>query len=209
MSNFPGSFDEATMPLTLEIVGDKASEALAKLASAGYEVHAGLTAELADQIMIMSLEPAIRKYCPKDCRERFKDRASTEQWLAKKRGTFLLLKKADDGSLTLAGYAWVGDAQSSHVPGGETTFALRIGENYQGQGLATPFSLLTLLGAEKLYGAQKIWLETWASNEGAVHIYHKLGFVDTDQEPSELVSADGDRQPDTRLYMILPDEIVS
>jgi ribosomal protein S18 acetylase RimI-like enzyme len=204
MSNFPDSFDEQTRLITEEVAGEKGGEALAKLDSLGYEVRAGLTAEYAEEISNMALEPLIQKYCPKDCSERFKDEASTRQWLSKQRAAFLLIKKSADGPPQLAGYAWVGASRSEHVPNGETTFALRVGQDHQGHGLAAPFSQLVLLAAARLNGAKNIWLETWNSNQGAVHIYHKLGFIDTDRQAGELAG-----QPDTRLYMALPDELLA
>lgn len=189
--NFPTTFAEATQPLPND-----------ELAAKRYEVHLGLTRAYAEAIIAMALEPAIREYCPNDSASRFANLAATEQWLSKGRAVFLLLKRTDDG-LQLAGYGWVGDGTSSHVPGGQTTFAIRIGEAGQGQGLATPYMRAILTAAVTIYGAQKLWLETWQSNGAAVHVYHKLGFVDVDQEPGERPTASGGTVADTRLYMQL------
>jgi ribosomal protein S18 acetylase RimI-like enzyme len=92
------------------------------------------------------------------------------------------------------------------VPGGETTFAIRVGEAGQGQGLATPFAWLIVVGAAQVYEARKFWLETWQSNEGAVHIYHKIGFVDVDSQNDTRPTTAGGEVPDTRLYMSLSDD---
>ena len=207
MTNFPDSFSEDTQQISAERLDETGAQAVQALAEKGYEVHAGLTSERAEAIMSMALEPAIREYCPNDCGGRFASIEATKQWLAKHRGTFLLLKRTEDG-LQLAGYGWVGLSESSHVPGGETTFSLRVGEIGQGQGLAAPFTQVILAGSAVLYGAKNIWLETWASNGGAVHVYHKVGFVDVDEEMTERPTTNGGAVPDTRLYMSFPNELL-
>lgn len=207
MTDFPDKFDETTQPLPDDL-GQAGNEAARQLAERGYEVRAGLTTELAGQILTMSQEPSIREYCPKDSGERFADLESTKRWLSKGRAMFLLLERSDGGKLDLAGYGWSGAASSRHVPDGEITFALRVGEAGQGQGLATPFSQLILSSTAILYGAKNIWLETWASNGGAVHIYHKLGFTDVDKQPDRRLLPDGGTADDTRLYMSLPNELL-
>jgi ribosomal protein S18 acetylase RimI-like enzyme len=206
MMDFPDKFDEATRSLP-DGLGPAGTEAVKKLAARDYEVQIGLTPELAGQILTMSQEPSIREYCPKDYGERFADRASTERWLEKKRVTFVLLKRQGD-ELSLAGYGWAGPGSSSHAPGGENTFAVRIGEAGQGQGLAAPFSWLIIAGSAVLFGARDFWLETWASNGGAVHIYHKIGFETVAEEPNERLTGDDQKTPDTRVYMSLPNELL-
>lgn len=207
MTSFPDQFDENTHPLP-DNLGRAGGEAVQQLAERGYEVRIGLTPELAEQILTMSKEPSIRKYCPKDSSERFADFESTKRWLSKGRAMFLLLKQSGDGKPGLAGYGWSGAGSSRYVPGGDITFALRIGEAGQGQGLATPFSQLILSASAAIYGAKNIWLETWSSNGGAVHIYHKLGFVDVDKQPDRRVLPDGGSAEDTRLYMSLSNELL-
>ncbi|MEK7594541.1 MAG: GNAT family N-acetyltransferase [Patescibacteria group bacterium] len=179
-----------------------------KLSERGYEVRVGLTPELADQIEVMARETSIREFCPNDSGGRFADRASMELWLSKQRATFVLINKIheNEDDLRLVGYGWVGLGTSPHVHGGETTFALRVGEAGQGQGLATPFAQLIIAGSAAIYGARNMWLETWQSNAAAVHVYHKVGFVDVNQEPSERPANNGDRVPDVRLYMSFPNE---
>lgn len=208
MIPFPDTFSESTQAVPEASLGEKGAEAVKKLADQGYEVHAGLTPELAQAISAMALEPSIRTYCPKDSSQRFADKASTERWLSKKRGMFLLLKRADNGSLSLAGYGWVGSGSNSRIPAGETTFALRIGEAGQGQGLATPFSWLIVAASAVLYGAHNMWLETWSSNAGAVHIYHKIGFVTVAEEPDKRPVPDAEAADDIRIYMSLPNELL-
>lgn len=173
-----------------------------ELASKGYEVWAGLTPEYAAQITHMAQEPSICEYCPNDSNSRFTDKAAAERWLAKGRGAFLLMKRGHD-DLILAGYGWSGPEASKHVPDGETTFALRISKPYQGQGLAAPFASAIINTSANLYGATNFWLETWQSNSGAVHVYHKIGFTDVDNAAAERSTKDGVIVPDTRLYMTL------
>jgi GNAT superfamily N-acetyltransferase len=209
MIDWPHQFNEASSPISTADLGTTGIEAAQKLAAQGYEVHIGLTPELADQILAMSRQPAIREYCPKDSSERFADRAATEHWLAGKgRAVFLLFKKTDDESLQLAGYGWSGPVSSSHAPGGETTFALRVGEVGHGQGLAAPFSWLIIAASAALYGARDFWLETWGSNGAAIHIYHKIGFETVDEEPGERLNTDGQKIADNRIYMLLPNNLL-
>lgn len=206
MTDFPDKFDE-NIRLLPDDLGEAGAEAVQKLAERGYEVQIGLTPELADQISTMSEEPSIREFCPKDCSQRFKDRTATENWLKKKRAVFMLLKR-DGGKLSLAGYGWAGPGSSRHAPGGEHTFAVRIGEAGQGQGLAAPFSWLIVAASAVLFGAKEFWLETWASNGGAVHIYHKIGFKTIDEQPDKRPANDGQTIADTRVYMSLPNDLL-
>lgn len=202
MSAYPTSLAGETIQLTAEMVG-LAAEAINQLAERGFEVHVGLTEAYAEAIIQMCLEPAIKEYCPNDYGQRFRDLSATRDWLSKGRAVFLLLKREGEG-LKLAGYAWTGSGTSSHVAGGETTFAIRIGEIGQSQGLATPFSQAVLAASARLFDAKNVWLETWQSNGGAVHVYHKVGFIDVDQTSSQRPSANGGTVADTRLYMSLP-----
>lgn len=203
MIDFPSSFSEMTEPLLPELLDAAGAAALRQLNERGYEVQSGLTPKLADQILTMSYEPSIREYCPKDSAQRFVDRAATIHWLSKKRAVFLLFERVDT-ELKLVGYGWAGVQTSAQVPGGESTFALRLGEAGQGQGLATPFAQTIMSASASIYGASNMWLETWASNGGAVHIYHKLGFITVVEKPDERPRSSGGIVPDTRLYMSLP-----
>lgn len=206
MSKFPTNYDQELNIINSDVLSAGAKQAALDLAEKGFEVRYGLTTEFADEIARMALEPAIKEYCPNDCGDRFANREATEKWLSKGRATYLLLKKDETGKLLLAGYGWVGASASSHVPGGETTFAIRVGEIGQGQGLAAPFSRLIIASSSKMFAADKYWLETWQSNGGAVHIYHKLGFEDIDSEADSRLNAEGQQVSDTRLYMSLPNE---
>ncbi len=201
MIPFPDSYDNELRPLPAEQMSEDGREAIESLKTKGYEVQTGLTPEYADAIAAMALEPSIKEYCPNDSGSRFINRQTTAEWLSKKRATFLLLHKSDNGQLELAGYGWVGAKQNPLIPGGETTFSLRVSENHQGKGLASPFSVSMLAAATAIYGAKHMWLETWESNGGAVHIYHKIGFQDVASKQEERPTATGQMVADTRLFM--------
>lgn len=198
---YPDSYDTELQPVPVEKMSEAGQQAVENLATKSYEVQAGITPEYADGISKLALEPSIQEYCPKDCSERFKDRQTTADWLSKGRAMYLLLQKGENGEMQLAGYGWVGAKTSSHVPGGETTFSLRIGEAHQGKGLATPFAVAMLAAAEVMYETPHMWLETWASNGGAVHVYKKMGFVTIEEVPAERPTRTGDKVADTRLFM--------
>lgn len=200
--SFPTDFVQSSTALTDQNLPECRAE-IARLADAGFEVQVGLTESYADQIIRLCQEPAIREFCPNDTGKRFKNLTSTANWLAKGRAAFLLVKKNADSDV-VAGYGWAGKATSAHVPQGQTTFAIRIGQAGQGQGLATPFAKIIMQVSAKLYGAKGFWLETWQSNGGAVHVYNKLGFKDVNQVDDERPSSNG-TVPDIRLYMSLVD----
>ncbi len=205
MNQFPNALAETPAELPIEKLGPAGKQAADELASAGYEVRLGLSRKYAADIIEMAKEPAIREFCPNDIGSRFKDLTATEQWLAKHRAVFLLVKKDADG-LRLAGYGWVGPAGSSHVPDGENTLAIRIGQIGQGQGLATPFTKLMADSSAVLYDAKNLWLETWQSNGGAVHVYHKAGFEDVAEAPAKRPTAAGGQVQDTRQFMSLSND---
>jgi ribosomal protein S18 acetylase RimI-like enzyme len=204
--NYPTQFSDQLQELPYDQLGPLAKQAYDQLKERGYEVKYGLTGQAADVIAHLVQEPAIKEYCPKDSSERFTDREATAKWLSKGRAAFLLIK-VDDQSVV--GYGWAGTGSSAKVPSGKVTFAIRIAKAGQGQGLATPYSRLILAGAATLYNAKDVWLETWQSNAGAVHIYRKIGAQDVDQEASQRPTSSGETVQDTRLYMTMPDELLN
>jgi RimJ/RimL family protein N-acetyltransferase len=205
VSDFPSEFTQQTTPFDESLFSEPDIELIHNLNEMGYEVHFGLTPGYADDISKMCLQPSIREYCPNDSGRRFTDLKATERWLSKGRAAFLLLKK-EAGDLRLSGYGWSGLEKNSRVMSGETTFALRIGEADQGKRLATPFCRLILAGTAAIYEAKEMWLETWSSDAAAVHIYHKIGFVDVGQVNDKRPTLSGQSVVDTRLYMSLPSD---
>ncbi len=207
MVSFPTDFTDKTEPLTKSL-GQPTDEAMDFLAGRGFVVLTGLDEALAKSISQLALQPHIRKYCPKDCTdERFANRQSTQRWLSRGHAFFVLAKKQKSGFKPV-GYGWSGPKKTNEVPQGETTFAVRLGQEGLGQGLAAPFSQIIVASTANKYGAKKIWLETWASNAAAVHVYKKLGFELVNQKPAKRSGADGSAVDDSRLYMLLPDELL-
>lgn len=202
MSSFPTSFDQDLHSLPEDSLSFEAKQAIAYLRDKGYEVKSGLTTAIAEEISIMTQEKSIREYCPKDGSERFSNLETTKEWLSKSRAMYVLLYQPAQGEPTLAGYGWVGAKTSDHVSGGQTTFSLRVSEKHQGKGLAAPFSLCMLEAADVEFSAPHMWLETWKSNGGAVHIYHKLGFTDVGESRDTRPSTTGTDVEDVRIYMI-------
>lgn len=199
---FPIDFDQSTEVLRPEFDNDT-NTAIEDLDRRGFSVRHGLTPAMVDQIAAMAKEEHIREYCPRDCTdERFATLVSTRAWLARGHAVFLLVKKDDNQPV---GYGWSGPKTSEEVPGGETTFAIRIAEAGLGQKLSWPFSQVILGATIKLYGAKSLWLETWESNQGAHRIYEKLGFKPVAKKPGSRPTADGGRAEDVRLFMSLPD----
>lgn len=206
MSSFPTDFDASTTKIGADLFASQADkEFLARLESAGFELHAGLTEAAASQLTKMALEPAIQEYCPNDSGSRFIDIDATRQWLQKGRAVFLVMKKQGT-ALQLAGYGWTGSGTTALIASGRTTFAIRVGELGQGKGLATPFARLIISASAVRNQAKDFWLETWASNAAAVHVYHKIGFVDVAQEMSERPSTKEGSLSDTRIYMTLSND---
>jgi len=208
MIDYPSTFSENILSLPTAGLSQDDQAALQQLADQGYGLYYGLTKQYAEAIIAMALEADIREYCPRDSAERFASLEATQQWLGKKRGMFLLLANSAGGQLELAGYGWAGAETSAEVTGGQTTFAVRIGQKHQGNGLATPFCRLIVDGAATMYGGRDFWLETWGSNGGAVHIYHKLGFETVAEKAAERPTADGSRVDDVRVTMKLANELL-
>jgi RimJ/RimL family protein N-acetyltransferase len=208
MKDLPESFHEVANPLRSGELGELCDEAIKRLAEQGYEVRLGLTPDYTRQIRVMAHEKAIKKYCPRDSSERFANEASTKTWLSKGRAAFLLIKKGSSDESNLVGYGWSGRGKSDYAPNSQSTFAIRIGEAGQGQGLATPFSQLVVFGSHAIYGIVGFWLETWESNGGAVHIYHKLGFKDVARVEGQRLDSSGGKESDARLYMTLANDLL-
>lgn len=210
MLEFPKDFVDQTRRLEPEDFTNQNDRDFVKLVQdKGFEFHHGLTRDYAEAIVRMAQEPAIKEYCPNDYSSRFSDMQAVREWLKKGRAVFLLIKREGDGGPQLAGYGWSGLGSSSFVERGKVTFAIRIGEVGQGQGMATPFARLIVAASALHYQAKDFWLETWASNAAAVHVYHKIGFVDVAQEPADRPSLEEGKVADTRIYMSLPNEALA
>ena len=204
--NYPTSFSENLIDIREFELSEHGSVAAEKLAVSGFYVSAGLRRRDVPEIGRLASSDPIREYCPNDYSpSRFLTEASTQEWLIKEREVFQL---RSIGSGVLAGYGWTGPDKHKLVPGGDTTFALRVSPEFAGRGLGTPFTGAILAGSIALFGDRKIWLETWESNAKAVKTYMRNGAkliaaVDGTRPtltPTED-AVDGSRLIDTRLYM--------
>jgi hypothetical protein len=200
MKAFPTSFSDE-----VDILGpdydSKTNQALSDLADRGFVILHGLTAELSEQIYRMAREKHIREYCPRDCtEERFGTTESTARWLSKGQAFFMLAKKTDSG-FDVVGYGWSAPKETDKIPRGQTTFAVRLGEAGLGQRLSLPFCKAILGATTGIYGVGNFWLETWASNAGAVHLYEELGFEKVTEVRGGRTTTDGLDIEDTRLFM--------
>lgn len=206
MSKYPTELYPTLLDIPVATLSNDANQSFSTLAEKGYIIKEGLTKEIIEQLQNIITEDSIREYCPKDQSERFTNVQIAENWMQKGRAFYVLLHAENNSSIiTIAGYGWIGEKQTSLVPGGETTFSLRISEQHQGNGLAGPFSACMLSAAQEKYGAKKLWLETWASNRGAVHIYHKLGFHNVAEKEDQRPSLVAPQINDTRIYMDIED----
>ena len=59
--NFPNSYDQTTTIVPAEKIGDIGTQDAQRLLDQGYEVHYGLTADFADDIAKLAVEPAIKE----------------------------------------------------------------------------------------------------------------------------------------------------
>ncbi len=200
MNDYPTTFADDVFAEQGNDLSDTAKQALARLSEKGYVVHTGLRRTDVAALHALSLQPSIREYCPNDCTKRFKDEQTTANWLEKGRLAVLLVHKKTGA---IAGYGWFGPGTSEHVPSGRETFGLRVSEDHQGNGLATPFLTVILDLAKQRYEVQQLWLESWQSNAGALHVYQKLGFVTVHTEPARRPTKNNATTPDTRVYMVL------
>ncbi len=203
MKDFPTKLAKVTTTLISGEYGEKCNESLNVLSQKGFEVHLGISEEFTDQLIEMAKEDAIKEYCPNDSETRFTNLETINKWLKKEKAVFLLVENNGD-ELNLAGYGWVGKEKNNQVDKGDVTFALRVGTSYQGKGLATPFSSVVIYGSNAIYGAQNIWLATWSSNAGAVHVYKKIGFEIVSATSSKRKTLNGNEVEDTRLLMTIP-----
>jgi len=177
--------------------------ALSTLREKGYTIGVGLPEDMIGSIRKMAQESSIQEYCLNDSTNRFKNKAAAAHWLSHGRVVFLLFRQTENGKKELAGYGWVGTKTHSRVAGGQATFAVRIGEAHQGLGLATPYTRAMLDAAIRVFDFNHLWLEAWASNANAIHVYQKLGLRVVAEQSDTRIRPNGEQVPDNRLYMEL------
>lgn len=198
MKKFPTTLGSEPSYVSSDSLGPSGKVALQSLHEKGYHIQIGILEADIPQLQALSLQASIRKYCPKDCTERFKDEPTVKKWLTKKRLVFLLKEKSTS---EVAGIAWTGPGTSSHIPGGKLTGGVRLSEEHQGKGLAAPFLRAELEYTQNEYSAELLWFECWESNAGAAHIYQKIGFEVVNTETAERPTPSGPSEQDTRIYM--------
>ncbi len=200
MKPFPTTLASSSSFMKPENVDKISAASLHELAEKGFAIQIGITESDISALQALSIQESIRKYCPKDCTERFKDKPTVEKWLTKKRLVFLL-KESSSGKL--AGIAWAGPGTSPYIPLGKITGGVRLSEHFQGLGLATPFLAVALEHTREKYTEELIWYECWESNAGALHVYQKLGFEIVDARRSSRPDPKGTTELDNRIYMQL------
>lgn len=188
-----------------------AHDAIERLCNRGLAVHIGLSKLDIPQIQQMAQDPRIVEYCPNDKR-RFAD---PEKWVSKGRAFFTL---RDIGSGAIAGYGWSGPEPCQKLPNHPITTAFRS----LSPGSGADFTRVVAGATRAIYTNKGMGLETWASNQRAVHTYLKVGTLlvatesydnngrriirpTLDTQNAALVNESG--QPavqDTRLYMRFP-----
>ena len=157
----------------------------------------GFVAPFADQLVEKSKQPHIRRWTPRDASERFKDLDSALERV-KNNETHLLV---DVNTYDVGGVIWYGRKEppidvSPHNP--SYTFAIRLYESYQGQGLARPFmrkSLSDFLEDRRLsgelrdYGASLggIWLDVDENHQRAITRYKEFGYQTVGGHDDRLV----------------------
>lgn len=198
MNAFPTTFTAETEWVEIDNLPEDIKPALEMLESNGFRIQLGMQETDVAQLSEIVQQPSIREFCPNDATKRFKDVPTTEAWFTKGRLMFLLKEPMTD---TIAGYGWFGPGTNERVPGANLTGALRLNEQYQGKGLATPFLAVMLAYTRAFWPDETMWFETWQSNTGAVHIYQKVGFETVDQHADTRPTAEGGTIEDTRLFM--------
>lgn len=186
----------------------------------GLYVIRGLTRDLAGQLPARSQEGPILEYCFNDyikhdgdgnikrhedgsiVKGRFYDMGSTEDWQAKGRVDYPLVRKAGEGALRSMGNLWFGPEKPGkdepEIPGAKITFAMRVYDGANGQGNALPYILVALAAHDREFGNEGVWLEAWGDNPKALRTYEKAGFV-------EVARTMGKRYGESkeRVYMTL------
>lgn len=175
-----------------------------------YSVAHGLTEYYAGSVATMAMQQPVREFYPADStEERFATRQSTQQWLRRvgSKSVYLLLRDYKEDH-RLAGYGWVERASSVEAPGGETKFAVRLGEEVAGKGFEIPFSAIILGASAKFLKARNFWLEEKDSNEKALKAFDLIGFEEAGYQPRISTRRRPRRETvlSSQLYMRLPDD---
>jgi hypothetical protein len=230
MAHFPTELHEPEPIPDLE--GSLAVNSRAALREKGFDVWVGFDEIDLPNIRRIAGQTAVRNYCWKDETDsRFGSPEAAAKWVKKGdeqlreygRAMFLLTNRYVEGEQRLAGYGWAGPEQPAppegaaledaellmrDLQGRTTTFAIRISEQYMGQGLAIPFTKTILAASKILYGGHRFWLETWGSNHAGPFVYGKSGWQRKLIEipGKRRLGYDGEEVDDIRTYYTFPDD---
>lgn len=164
----------------------------------GLEVIEGLDVALADQLVELSKESHVDKYCVNEP-ARFGNSDRVKQWLRKGR---LALPLITMEGREMMGFGWMGPGlpgpDEPEIPGAEITFAIRLYSRATGQRLASPYTNAILAAHDFMFGNRGVWLESWGDNSSALGTYDRAGFT-------RVAEIEGERRGEkvTRIYMTL------
>jgi uncharacterized cofD-like protein len=135
----------------------------------------GLTSALRTQLVEKSDQPHIRLWTPRDSSERFTSEGMIELRQAEGDEFYSLVRPGEPEDL--GGVMWLKRKYFESSSPFNTTFAVRLYEGYEGQGLGQPFMNGVLEDYTTLHpGPNYIWLGVKERNERAKRLYNKLGF---------------------------------
>ncbi|MDN7145885.1 GNAT family N-acetyltransferase [Liquorilactobacillus mali] len=89
-------------------------------------------------------------------------------------GNYFYIFKVDQNNI---GYLWL--AKSKVNPEDSFIYDFAVEPEFQNKGFGTQAMGMIFIEARRL-GFKKIGLHVFGSNERAIHVYHKLGFIPTD-----------------------------
>ncbi|MBX6334681.1 hypothetical protein IRY61_05085 [Candidatus Saccharibacteria bacterium] len=203
----PSPFAESLTPLNIEALDETGQIAARALGELGFGVFMNLRRRDLPAVQAIAGQQAVREFCPKDLTARFGDEIMTAAWYAKEPFFFQLRSLTE---AALAGYGWTRPEQkrSPELPHCDSTFAVRISDEFAGRGLGTLFTVAIVSGSMAL-GMRNIGLETWGSNIGAWRAYEKAGAVHVASRPDRrqtiLQKPDADGKiADVRRFMWFP-----
>lgn len=206
MTAFPTTLSSEPIILNPSMYSDRKGY-LRTLNERGFGIQLLMTPQDVLGIQALARQASIKRYCFRDPTDRrfgatLGDIAPAERWMQKGRLPFLLKKLGHVGNF--AGYGWSGPETCEDFPlDGDTTCAVRLNEEYQGQGLAAPFLGIVTDYTMEAYGS-KMWIEAWQSNLPGVHMDKKVGYVIRGSKPGLRPIEDGTEE-DVRLFMDFPE----
>lgn len=141
----------------------------------GLQVYRGWDGTLRDQLVIASCQSHILQYTPGDAERRFTTAEAADAWYHEHdRVVYSLGQKA-----MLAGLIWYGNSPDKNLDA-DYTFAIRMYEASQGQGLARSFLEAAHSDfRQHTHNERNVWLSTSADevkNAAALRLYRNAGY---------------------------------